>query len=105
MPKRRLFTRRSRAPSFFGVVVLLALLGASVLALAPAHAPPPGQSHLQAQAATVATPAPATTVAAAPVAAPRFQPQARSSLQIFACTGQSSCRLPKRGYEAFAPPP
>lgn len=75
---RRLFTRRRNlgAPVFWSITVL-ALLGASVLAFSPAHAPTPGHNGLHAQAATVSPPAP-------PVAAPgpRLQPEARSSLII-----------------------
>lgn len=80
MPKRRIFNSRrpQRGSSFFGVVMLLALLGALVLVMySPAHAPSHGGLHAQ------AAPATATPVAPTPVAAPpRLQPEARSSLII-----------------------
>ncbi len=85
------FGRRRRGTSSFGVVAAFALAGALVLAFSPAHAPSPGHSHLQAHAAQLAPPVPAP---------PRLQREALSSLQVFKCTGQTSCR-----FEVFAPPP
>jgi hypothetical protein len=105
MPQRkRLFTRSRRGPSFFGVVAAFALAGALVLAFSPAHAPSPGHSHLQAHAALIVPQPPVP-------APPRLQREARSSLQVFECTGQTSCRFeecteqPTCRFEVFAPPP
>ena len=88
------FRRPRRGPSFFGVVVAFALAGALVLVmLSPAHAPGPAPSHLQAHAALIVPQPPV-------LALQNLQREALSSLQVFKCTGQTSCR-----FEVFAPPP